>query len=331
MIDAGLMRPRFDPRTGLNQVGHHSRHADAVDQRRGRAGRLEAAPVTVFGPTPSIRHSCCADVRRKLEADLAPSHWIWRNGVLDAKELSWLILRRREHWRRHGTSFRQPGALDAQGALTAHGRRLAHVTAHPRLAHMMVSAVPLGWGPWARIRRAVQRARHPARRPWLAQRRLVDCAWRRYTATRQHLASATINRGSRLSSSEQRGRQLQLGIPSGDGIDHIGILLAFAYPDRVAQRLVGSDGTVPPRQWTRRVVPGQQGLAGRLPAVAQLDGTGDWARILAAAPVRLQDLNATAHSRSTPLMCWNGMIDRNGSCATPTALRPIDSGRPRHP
>ena len=42
--------------------------------------------------------------------------------------------------------LRQLGALNEEGTLTPHGRRLAHVTVHPRLAHMMVTAVPLGWG-----------------------------------------------------------------------------------------------------------------------------------------------------------------------------------------
>ena len=59
----------------------------------------------------------------------------------------------------------------------------------------------------------------------------------------------------------------------------------------MAQRLAGSDGRYRLANGRGASFQGQQGLSQEdYLAVAQLDGTGDWARILAAAPVRLQDL-----------------------------------------
>jgi ATP-dependent helicase HrpB len=151
VIDAGLMRvPRFDPRSGSPGstpfVSPRMRRINDADAR----AVWSQAPVIASGRRPSSKHSSPRRPPEILEADLAPlaldlAEW----GVIETDELSWLdpppagaISQARE-------LLRQLGALDAQGALTAHGRRLAHVTVHPRLAHMMVTAVPVGLGAYA--------------------------------------------------------------------------------------------------------------------------------------------------------------------------------------
>ncbi len=296
VIDAGLMRvPRFDPRSGLTRLDTIRVTHDAADQRRGRAGRLE--PGTCYRLWTNAEHHALLPRRppEMLEADLAPlaldlAEW----GVLDATELSWLDPPPAGALAQARDLLRQLGALDAQGALTAHGRRLAHVTVHPRLAHMMVAAMPLGLGSRACDLAAL-----------LSERDILQGGpgWRNadlrlrmeaLDGNKEHLAGATINRAAceRVRrASEQWRRQLQLSGSTGDGLDHIGILLAFAYPDRVAQRLVGSEGRYRLANGRGASFQGQQSLSQEhYLAVAQLDGTGDWARILAAAPVRLQDL-----------------------------------------
>ncbi len=313
VIDAGLMRvPRFDPRTGLTRLDTIRVTHDAADQRRGRAGRLE--PGTCYRLWTQAEHQALLPRRPPeiLEADLAPlaldlAEW----GVLDATELSWIDPPPSGALAQARDLLRQLGALDAQGALTAHGRRLAHVTVHPRLAHMMVAAVPLGFGPWACDVAAL-----------LSERDILQGGpgWRNADlrlrvealhGKREHLAGATINRavGDRVTrSSEQWRRQLHLNAPSGDGIDHLGILLAFAYPDRVAQRLPGSDGRYRLANGRGASFQGQQGLSQEdYLVVAQLDGTGDWARILAAAPVRIQDLERHCADQicSVDLLEWD--------------------------
>ena len=296
VIDAGLMRvPRFDPRSGLTRLDTIRVTHDAADQRRGRAGRLE--PGTCYRLWTNAEHHALLPRRppEMLEADLAPlaldlAEW----GVLDATELSWLDPPPAGALAQARDLLRQLGALDAQGALTAHGRRLAHVTVHPRLAHMMVAAMPLGFGSRACDLAAL-----------LSERDILQGGpgWRNadlrlrmeaLDGNKEHLAGATINRAAceRVRrASEQWRRQLQLSGSTGDGLDHIGILLAFAYPDRVAQRLAGSEGRYRLANGRGASFQGQQSLSQEhYLAVAQLDGTGDWARILAAAPVRLQDL-----------------------------------------
>jgi ATP-dependent helicase HrpB len=313
VIDAGLMRvPRFDPRSGLTRLDTIRVTQDAADQRRGRAGRLE--PGTCYRLWTTAEQQALLPRRPPeiLEADLAPlaldlAEW----GVIETDELAWLdpppagaISQARE-------LLRQLGALDAQGALTAHGRRLAHVTVHPRLAHMMVTAVPVGLGAYACDLAAL-----------LSERDILQGGpgWRHadlrirveaLRGNREHLAGATVNRAGceRVRrASEQWRRQLQLGAPSGDGTEHTGTLLAFAYPDRIAQRIAGSEGRYRLANGRGAAFHTVEGLSQEeYLVVAQLDGTGDWARVLLAAPVGLADLqhHCAGQIQAVDLLEWD--------------------------
>ncbi len=295
VIDAGLMRvPRFDPRSGLTRLDTIRVTQDAADQRRGRAGRLE--PGSCYRLWTVAEHASLLPRRPPeiLEADLTAlaldlAEW----GTVDTTRLSWLDPPPTGALAQARELLRQLGALNAEGALTPHGRRLAHVTVHPRLAHMMVTAVSLGWGASACDLAAL-----------LSEREILQGGpgWRNadlrirleaLRGTRDHLAGATINRAGceRVRrASEQWRRQLQL-TPAGGSTDHIGILLAFAYPDRIAQRLPGSDGRYRLANGRGASFLTVQGLSqDEYLVAAQLDGSGDRAKILLAAPVTPEEL-----------------------------------------
>jgi ATP-dependent helicase HrpB len=313
VIDAGFMRiPRFDPRSGLTRLDTIRVTQDTANQRRGRAGRLE--PGTCHRLWTQAEQQALLPRRPPeiLEADLALlaldlAEW----GVLDERDLSWLDPPPTGSLAQARDLLRQLGALDERGALTAHGRRLAHVTVHPRLAHMIVRAVSLGWGPSACDLAAL-----------LSERDILQGGpeWRNadlrvrieaLQGTRDRSAGATVNRAAcdRIRrASEQWRRQLHLTSSSGGGNDHLGILLAFAYPDRIAQRIPGSDGRYRLANGRGASFHTVQGLSqDEYLVVAQLDGSGDWARILLAAPVTIEALQqyGAERIRSVDLLEWD--------------------------
>ncbi|WHZ21423.1 MAG: ATP-dependent helicase HrpB [Nitrospira sp.] len=313
VIDAGLMRvPRFDPRSGLTRLDTIRVTQDAADQRRGRAGRSE--PGTCYRLWTEAEQQALLPRRPPeiLEADLAPlaldlAEW----GVIDERELSWLDPPPTGSLAQARELLRQLGALDEQGTLTAHGRRLAHVTVHPRLAHMIVTAVSLGWGPSACNLAGL-----------LSERDILQGGpgWRNadlrvrveaLQGTRDQLAGATVNRAAcdRVRrASEQWRRQLHLASSSDDDHEHLGILLAFAYPDRIAQRITGSDGRYRLSNGRGASFHTVQSLSqDEYLVVAQLDGSGEWARILLAAPASIEAIQQYCAERihSVDLLEWD--------------------------
>jgi ATP-dependent helicase HrpB len=163
--------------------------------------------------------------------------------------------------------------------------------AHPRLAHMMLRGGELGYGSLGCELAAVLGERDPLRgaKPYEADIGLRLELLRGIGAEGGH--SNGLLRQIRASA-RQWQRQLRCDEPPADHADlrMIGVLLAFAYPDRIAQRRRGSD---------RRFVlsNGRGALFGDAEPLsvadwvvaASLDGRGE-ARILLAARIHREQL-----------------------------------------
>ncbi|HUH12445.1 MAG TPA: ATP-dependent helicase HrpB, partial [Longimicrobiales bacterium] len=148
VVDAGLMRvPRFDPGTGMGRLETVRVTRDAADQRRGRAGRVAPGVCWRLWTEAEERGLVPRRTPEILEADLAPlalelAAW----GVVDPAELRWLDPPPEAAFAQARELLRELDALDDAGAPTAHGRRMAALGLHPRLAHMLVRGRELGLG-----------------------------------------------------------------------------------------------------------------------------------------------------------------------------------------
>jgi ATP-dependent helicase HrpB len=146
VVDTGLRRyTEFDPATGMSRLVTGKVSQAAADQRRGRAGRLsEGVCYRLWseGAQAALAPQSPAEI---VHADLAPlalelAAW----GTRDALDLRWLDPPPAAALAQARDLLRRLEALDAADRITAHGRRLARIGAHPRLAHMLERSEILG-------------------------------------------------------------------------------------------------------------------------------------------------------------------------------------------
>ena len=298
VIDAGLLRvPRFDPRSGLTRLETIRVTQDSAEQRRGRAGRVE--PGVCARLWTSAEHRSLAPRRPPeiLDADLAPLMLelaLW--GTVDPTELSWLTPPPPGavgHARELLTNL---GALNAEGHITAHGRQMAELPLHPRLAHMLLRAVPLQLGNLACTLAALLSERDILRGSF--GQRNADLRLRVDVLRGQHdhAAGETIDRAAcrrvtRTADLWQRQFLRSTRSNQHGNLDEVGRLLALAYPDRIAQRQRGNDARYLMANGRGALFANPDPLASEdYLVIADLDGGQQWARIDLAAPVSLRDI-----------------------------------------
>ena len=139
VVDGGFCRRLvFDPQNALSRLETVRISRDMADQRSGRAGRV--APgicYRLWSPATEARMAATR-VPEILEADLAGT-------VLDAAawgeshigQLPWITPPPPAHVAQATRLLEWLGALDDAGRITPHGRRLAALPCHPRIAQML--------------------------------------------------------------------------------------------------------------------------------------------------------------------------------------------------
>ncbi len=308
VIDCGLMRvPRFSPRTGMTRLTTVPVSVASADQRRGRAGRL--GPGVCYRLWTETEHrqlppSSTPEIR---EADLAPlalelAAW----GAPDPATLVWLDPPPAAAYQQARDLLVQLGALHENGSLTPHGKRVAALGLHPRLAHMVLQAIPLELGSLACELAAMLSERdfmRAAERDADVRSR-IEVLW----CALQGDAREGVDLGlCRRIAAEAKVLMQSLGVrPSEGRAEASGLLLAFAYPDRVAQRR--SAGRFTLANGRGAVLPELQPLSNeRYIVAAELDDNGVESRIYLAAPLEEEQLFTAfeAHIRKEQVVEWD--------------------------
>ncbi len=297
VIDAGAARvPRFDPASGLTRLATVRVSRAAADQRRGRAGRTEPGVCYRLWDEAETRALPAYADPEILDADLSGLALdLARWGAREPSGLAFLDPPPAAAFAEARALLVRLEALDGDGVLTAHGRALAAVPLAPRLAHMILKAAGSGQAlRAARIAALVTERGLGGRDPDLRHR--LD-SLDRDRSPRARDAKALADRWAGLSTplpppSPQSGNAEQ-GAHAPDPRSD-GLLLAFAYPERVAKAR-GGQGEFQLVTGRGAFVEPTDALA-REPwlAIAELGGGERRDRVLLAAPLDPAELVAFA-------------------------------------
>lgn len=282
VIDSGLARvPVYEPSIGLTRLETVRVSRAAADQRRGRAGRTE--PGVCYRLWEEAATGALEAFARPeiLLADLAPllldcAAW----GVTDPTTLSFLDPPPGPALTEARELLKQLHALDRDGRITETGRRLRNLPLPPRLSRMVLCAGESGQardaadlaavlverglgGEGTDLSDRVERFRRDRSRRAEDMRRMAE-NWARGASTRSVR-------------SENRS---------------LGGLLTLAYPDRIAKAR-GRPGEFLMANGRGAALEPHERLA-REPylAIAEIAGGAASARILAAAPIALDEIEA---------------------------------------
>jgi ATP-dependent helicase HrpB len=228
VIDGGRSRrARFDPNSGMSRLVTERVTKAEAEQRRGRAGRV-AEGICYRYWTKGEEGGLAAYPPAEIEAadltGLALELALWGGdvGFLTAPNPGAMAEAR--------SLLEGLGALEA-GRITPHGKVLAALPLHPRLAHMLALA-----GPEAATLAAILGERDPLRGapPDLALRLAAATDLRRYQAAHPWEASYPV-----IDRIKQEARRLARAISTPDAGFSLAQMAALAYPDRVGLRRKG--------------------------------------------------------------------------------------------
>ena len=294
VIDSGQRRiARFDPATGMTRLVTTKVALANADQRRGRAGRLGPGTCYRLWSANSERALALQPSPEILEIDLAPlalelAAW----GIGDPTSLTLLDPPPAAALAQARELLRDLGALDSAHRVTGHGREMAALGLHPRLAHMLLIGRSRGLGALACDIAALLTERDliagTARSADLGQR--LDL-----------LQSGGGDRGMRAriqQSAKDWRRHLGIAAERDGSRAEVGRLVALAYPDRLAQQRGASGQYSGQSGGQYRLASGRGAeLAQDDPlaresylAVATLDAGQKSARIYLAAPISLGEI-----------------------------------------
>ncbi|WP_308911966.1 ATP-dependent helicase HrpB [Pseudokordiimonas caeni] len=297
VIDSGYRRsPAFDPASGMTALKTVRVSAAAAAQRAGRAGRTAPGTCWRLWSEAANRALSPHTPPEIMEADLAGLALelaVWGDpegtglALLDPPPAAPLAQAR--------DLLVRLGAVDADGRATPHGRQMAALGTHPRLAHMMARAGQDGLGALGADIAAILSERDFLKGPPDARDADLRLRLELLSGKERIPADLSLDRGAfERAKQSARDWRRQLGDSANSGADpaEAGRVLALAYPDRLAMKR-GKQGDFRLSNGRGAILPPTDALSREeFLAVAHMDGDRQNARIFLAAPIDLADIEA---------------------------------------
>ena len=242
VVDSGLCRKMvFDPQTGLSHLENVRISLDMADQRRGRAGRVAPGICYRLWTLATEHRMEACRVPEITEAELAPMQLdIAAWGGCKAEELQWLTPPPSAHLAQGTQLLRQLKAVDDEGRITSHGRALAKLPCHPRLAQMLV----LAQGAEQKAMAADMAALLEEKDPLANENMGANLSFRLHALDEARRGRRKGRTWERIVRAAEQYKRLALtqteqitAPPSNESM-----LLAAAYPERIAQAIAEGVG-----------------------------------------------------------------------------------------
>ncbi len=326
VVDAGLSRrAEFDKAAGVSRLVTVTASQASAAQRAGRAARQ--GPGVAYRLWEQAGHAGRAafDPPEMLTSDLAPlALTLARWGAGDPAAMAWIDPPPVAAMAAAHAQLAALGALDREGRITPHGRAMAGLPMAPPLAHMLLFAARRGQADQAaRLAMLLQERGLGGRGEDLAQRlqrwgseRSARAEGSRKMAGRWAASAVAALRqaqGERIialksnKSADAEAQSLSKGEASSATLP-LGVLLAEAYPDRIARARSASG-----EEWQSaggrgyRLDPASPLASAKWLAIGDAQGEAKGARIMAALALEEEDIGAHLAHRieARHTLLWN--------------------------
>lgn len=232
VVDSGLCRqPVFDPLTGLSRLETVRVSLDMAAQRTGRAGRTAPGKCYRLWAKP-VEHFM-KDQREPeiIEADLAPMLLsISAFGETDILSMPWLDVPPKRNIANAKDLLISLNAINTDGSITPTGKKMALFPCHPRIARMIGAATDNASRCLACDIAALIEEKDP----------MADCVDAdislRLSALRRARRDKRLGRWQRIAMiASEYMRMTKTKEDNSDPVpEEAGLLLAYAYPERIA-------------------------------------------------------------------------------------------------
>lgn len=307
VVDSGFgRRSKFDLRSGLSRLETSRISKDSADQRAGRAGRLSAGVCYRMWTLATHQRLAEHRVPEIMEADLASFVLeMMKWGVQDVQSLTWLSPPPKSSIAQALDILHQINALE-NNKITEQGKQIHQLACHPRIAHMLIMAENTKTKQLATDIAAILEERDP-----LSRESGIDLNLRIEALRRARDRNSLGNKFKRIEkNAASYRRMINLDVDNSTYDHHeTGLLLAYAYPERIASAKPGNNAQF-------MLTNGKMAMAGHQDdlahepwlAVAHMDLRDGMGKIFLAAPLNPKDLLPMV--KETEVVTWD--INKGG-------------------
>ena len=251
VVDSGLVREAvFDSNTGMTRLATRRISRASAAQRMGRAGRLAEGHCYRLWNEEQHAQLTPHSTPEILQADLAPvTLQLLAWGVEDVTELAWLDTPPAGPYKQSLAMLENCGAVvkadNGTYLLSVHGLRMVELPLHPRLSHMILVGCEINELNTACLLAALLGDRNPLSDNGIDINHTLAVLQGERACEPQHKgwlrrAQKQAKRYNAMALETFGPQQSQARV---EGTDVPGVLLASAYPDRVAKLRSFGDGT----------------------------------------------------------------------------------------